>query len=91
LYAKTISRTISVISEPLLNEEQNSMDSMFASQLLERHREYDPGTRLLFTDNVKAFDLVLRKNIMGNSGRKWVSDTFNNSHVPKCNQSYKER
>jgi hypothetical protein len=55
LYARIISRRISVKSEPLLNEEQNSMDSMFSIQLLEGRRENDPEKLLLFVDNVKAF------------------------------------
>jgi hypothetical protein len=50
----------------LLNEEQNGfrrgrscMDSIFTiQQLLERHREYNIETHLLFIDYVKAFDSV---------------------------------
>jgi hypothetical protein len=71
LYAKIISRRISVISEPLLSEEQNGfrrgrscMESIFTiQQLLERHREYNTETYLLFIDYVKAFDSVVRKEL----------------------------
>jgi hypothetical protein len=64
LYAKLISRRISVIGEALLNEEQygyrrerSCMDSILAfQQLLEGRREYNIETSLLFVDCVKAFD-----------------------------------
>jgi hypothetical protein len=46
------------------------MDSMFTvQQLLERHREYNIETHLLFIDYVKAFDSLSRKKNMGNNDR----------------------
>jgi hypothetical protein len=67
LYAKLISRRISVIGDPLLNEEQIGfrrgrfcMDSILTfQQLIEGHREYDIETHLLFTDCVQVFGTIL--------------------------------
>jgi hypothetical protein len=59
LCTKFIPERINVISETLLNEEQNisRRRSMFTIQhLLERHGEYNPGMRLLFIENIKTFE-----------------------------------
>jgi hypothetical protein len=70
------------------------VDGIFTvQQLLERHREYNIETHLLFIDYVKAFDSVSQK-IMGTNGRNGPSNTFNKNsgkYVPKYNCDYKER
>jgi hypothetical protein len=71
LHAKITARRISVICEPLLCEEKNCFrrvrsctDSIFIiQQLLEKHREYNIETHLLFVDYYKAFDSVLRNKL----------------------------
>ena len=66
IYSKIIAERLTVIAEALLLEEQNGfrkgrscMDCMFsASQLIEKHREFNILTYTAFIDYKKAFNLV---------------------------------
>jgi hypothetical protein len=71
IYAKIIARRIGRIIEPLISKEQNGFrkghsctDSIFfIQQLVEKHREYNLETYLLFVDFKKVFDSVIRNKL----------------------------
>jgi hypothetical protein len=71
IYAKIIARRTGRIIEPLISEEQNGFrkgrsctDSIFLiQQLVEKHREYNLETHLLFVDFKKVFDSVIRNKL----------------------------
>ena len=79
IYSKIIAKELTVIGEALLLEEQNEfrkgrscMDCIFyASQLIEKHREFNISTYIAFIDYKKALDSVDRdklRNIMASKG-----------------------
>jgi hypothetical protein len=71
IYAKIIARIIGRIIEPLISEEQNGFrkgcsctDSIFViQQLVEKNREYNLETHLLFVYFKKAFYSVIRNKL----------------------------
>lgn len=79
IYAKIVTRRINVINEALLKEEQcgfrkgrSCSDCVFIiQQLIQKRREFNLPTYILFIDYEKAFDSVIRNklwNIMENKG-----------------------
>ena len=71
IYSKIIAKRLTVIAEVLLLEEQNGfrkgrscMDCIFsASQIIEKHREFNVLTYMAFIDFKKAFDSVDRDKL----------------------------
>ena len=71
IYSKLIAKRLTVIADVLLLEEQNGlrkgrscMDCIFsASQIIEKHREFNIPTFIAFIDFKKAFDSVDRDKL----------------------------
>jgi len=71
IYLKIIAERLTVIAEALILEEQNGfrkgrscMDCIFsASQIIEKHKEFNIPTYIAFTDFKKAFDSVDREKL----------------------------
>jgi len=71
IYSKIIAKRLTAIAEVLLLEEQNGfrkgrscMDCIFsASQIIEKHREFNIPTYIGFIDFKKAFDSVDRDKL----------------------------
>lgn len=71
IFAKIITRRLNIISEVLLNNEQHGFrrgractDCIFiVKQIIQKRREFNQETHLLFIDYIKAFDKVLREKL----------------------------
>ena len=71
IYSKLTAKRLTVIADVLLLEEQNGfrkgrscMDCIFsASQIIEKHREFNIPTYIAFIDFKKAFDSVDRDKL----------------------------
>jgi hypothetical protein len=71
VYAKIITRRLNVISEALLHDEQHGFrkgrscsDCVFVmKQIIQKRREFNLETHILFGDYFKAFDRVLRSKL----------------------------
>jgi hypothetical protein len=80
IYLKIIAKRLTVIAEVLLLEEQNGfrkgrscMDCIFsASQIIEKHKEFNIPTYMAFIDYKKAFDHVDRDQLWTIMARKGI-------------------
>ena len=80
IYASILKNRLNVIMESIISEAQNGFrkgrsctDCTFtASQIIEKHREYNIPTYMLFIDFEKAFDQVNRNKLWGIMKQKGI-------------------